>query len=44
MNSIIERKRKQNDNFSDSQLKFDIKHSNDDISWDDYRKMEINGE
>ena len=44
MNSIIERKRRQNDNFSDAQLKFDIKHSNDDISWDDYRKMEINGE
>ena len=44
MKSIIERKRRQNDNFSYAQLKFDNKHSNDDISWNDYRKMEINGE
>jgi hypothetical protein len=43
INGILERKKNQNDSFEDSIMKFDKEHNDDDISWDDYRKKEING-
>jgi hypothetical protein len=43
INGILERKKNKNDSFEDSIMKFDKEHNDDDISWDDYRKKEING-
>jgi len=42
INGILERKEKQNDNFENSTMKYDAAHQYDDISWDDYKRGEIN--
>lgn len=39
---FLERKETQINNFSDSMLKYDKAHGNDDISWDEYKKGEVN--
>ena len=43
INGILERKKNQNDNFQNATEKFDNENYDDDISWNDYRKKEING-
>jgi len=42
INSILERKKAQNDNFENSTMKYDAAHQYDDISWDEYKNGEIN--
>lgn len=39
---FLERKESQINNFSNSMLKYDKAHGNDDISWDEYKKGEVN--
>ena len=39
---FLERKETQINNFSDSMLKYDKAHGTDDISWDEYKKGEVN--
>ena len=39
---FLERKETQINNFSNSMLKYDKAHGNDDISWDEYKKGEVN--
>lgn len=43
INGILERKKNQNNNFQNATEKFDNENYDDDISWNDYRKKEING-
>ena len=42
INNILERKENQRDNFNQATMNYDNIHQNDDISWDEYRKGEIN--
>lgn len=42
INNILLRKEKQRDNFEKAINDYDNAHENDDVSWDEYRKGEIN--
>ena len=42
INDILIRKEKQRDNFERATMDYDNAHENDDVSWDEYRKGEIN--
>jgi hypothetical protein len=42
INNIFIRKEKQRDNFDNAIRDYDNAHGNDDISWDEYKKGEIN--
>ena len=42
INNILVRKEKQRDNLERATMDYDNAHENDDVSWDEYRKGEIN--
>ena len=42
INNIFIRKEKQRDNFNNAISNYDNAHSNDDVSWNEYKKGEIN--
>ena len=42
IDNILKRKEKQRDNFEKATMDYDNAHANDDISWDEYRKGEVN--